>query len=1201
MYFKRLEMFGFKSFAEKTKVDFERGITAIVGPNGCGKSNIADGIKWVLGEQSVKAMRGSSMEDVIFNGTERKEPLGYAEVSLVLSNESKFLPIEYDEVTISRRLYRSGESEYLINKNPVRLKDVNELLMGSGLGVNAYSLIEQGKMDQILSANPEDRRAIFEEASGITRYKSKKREAVRKLEATEQNLLRVNDIVKEVERQINSIERQVKKARRYQEQFDRLKELDTTLASHNYNQMKEKRDSFSDESGGIKEEEQRLVSLLESLSQASNALKEQEDTLNNKISRYRNDLSQARIAIDRNNDRVNMDRERLEELYKYEIQQASEVDSLDKRMKDIAKNVEGITEQLTKVSEDLRSKDSELINKEENISSLKKRIEENSSSIKVNKTGLLDILAKQSKLRNEIAKITSDIQNISSRLRRLDIERENVAKELGTIDEKLSQVRLSVNMIISKVEILENERITAQNELKKEDEEGHLIEKRINDSKNHILALHSKSEFLKNLMKRHEGFTGGTQVLLNKLSNGELQIHGSLSPLADLLEPNSGYEAACEAALQGDLQTLVIDDWDTAFTALAFLVENNLGKASFMKNIPQGLAGSSSEGDEVLSNSMILGNAAGFMKFKPQYETLFKHLLKDTYIVNNIEEGISVLRSLHDEKQERIKLVTIKGDIITKDIITGGSHVSDFTSSIIGRQMRISEIEEEIAHSEKNALILKGEGLKSRERIASLRAETKRIEDALRSEEIVLTQERSAESNLENERRKIEDEVNLLTLELEETTARKSELIEAEANLRSQLEEGAREEEILQNSITTSQLSIEDGSKKREELLISITQIRTELTSLKSREDELYKAAESEKIYHDDQINILNEKRRSIEEAAQRKTAIKEEIARLQEDTERLTERHGTIENELTILNEEHQGLRTKIDAETQKLDEKREELNSIKDKVHSVEMDSTQLSFHMETLGNRIEQAYKIDLETHIADTGGIDNVQHLEKEIGSLRQSIEKMGNVNLVAIDEHSQLQERSSFLKHQSEDLSNAKETLLKAIRKINQTTRSLFMESFTSIQAEFRNYFRFLFGGGKADVILLDEKDVLESGIEIIARPPGKKLQTISLLSGGEKALTAIALLFAIFKIKPSPFCLLDEIDAPLDESNIGRFSKTLQEFARESQFIIITHNKKTISIADVMYGITMEQSGVSKIMSVKFAKKNDAEREKVLI
>ncbi|MDB4349871.1 hypothetical protein OAA99_02840, partial [Omnitrophica bacterium] len=667
-------------------------------------------------------------------------------------------------------------------------------------------------------------------------------------------------------------------------------------------------------------------------------------------------------------------------------------------------------------------------------------------------------------------------------------------------------------------------------------------------------------------------------------------------PLAELLEPKRGYEAVCEAALNGNMQTIIVDDWRTAFAALEFLQKNKLGRAGFMKNEISDL-----DIEEIaLDDPLIKGNVIDYIRFDARYRSLFKRLLNGDFLVNSVDDGILVLNALPEDMQKKVRFITLKGGIVSKYKISGGSPARDFTSSIIGRRMRMKDIESHIATSEKELLKLKQELHVKRELVEDFQGKIKRVEDALRAEEIELTQKRSQESNLEKMKKKIQEEIDLVDLEMEESLLSQHELKDREAEQKAKLDETKNEEASLQCLIMDSQVFIEEGARKREEFLITITQIKTELASLRSQEDEFFKRAETQKNYYDEQAKILDEKKGSLEKTVHRQEELRGEIASLDVDIKQLTERYEIISKELKILEDESSNQKDIIDEKQGQLDSKKEDSSAIKDKVHTLEMEETQSSFQMESLRGKINQIYRIDLEATFPSLDGIEDPQAVQGEVDELSQRVEKMGPVNLVAIDEHKELEERFLFLKRQEEDLVSAKDALYNAIKKINRTTRQLFMDTFVNVQAEFKNYFRFLFGGGKAEIILLDEKDVLESGIEIIVRPPGKKLQTISLLSGGEKALTAIALLFAIFKTKPSPFCLLDEIDAPLDESNIGRFSKVLQDFTKKSQFIIVTHNKKTMNMSDIMYGITMERSGISKIISVKFADKAREEQPVVV-
>ncbi len=843
MHFKKLELFGFKSFLDRTTINFEAGVTAIVGPNGCGKSNISDAVRWVLGEQSAKSLRGSSMEDIIFSGSVLKEPMNLAEVSLTLSNAQKLLAIDYDEVTVSRRLYRSGESEYLINKNVVRLKDVHELLMGTGIGTESYSIIEQGKMDAILNSKPEDRRAIFEEAAGITKFKSKKKEALKKLEQTENNLLRIHDIIQEVKRQIGSIERQAKKAENYKVEFAKLKEMELALASHEFLMFEQNRSSKENELVELRRKEE------ESLAQA--------EEIETRTDEERRRLDAADGVIRQNQ------------------------------------------EEEWSVNSDIRSKkDRSLLNRE--------RIGE--------------FLAKRENL-------SRDIQIAHARIEELTREFENLNRELETV----------------------------QNE----EREGAVL---LTSLENELQAIEQRSERVPSSSPLHPDLEA-------KIRHFRGNVHALLKRWR---ESQGASDAQFEAELESEIRVFV---------------------------------------DE-------LTRLQGKDKEK---ETLLMRLAET--------RSRQEFRTTSREKNER----------------------------------------------DKHWL----------------------LESRLNEEKRVLAFEKDAQESIA-----------------------KKEVLEAE------------------------NISIEK-----------------ELGALTSHRDEILR---------------------------------KKEAARL-----------------------ERQKIASGLEALEKDGHEKREFLKTAQNQVHGFELQHLEIQHEMDRLKERIFNAYQVDLvvETSMRDTaaraaselvpGQALDAEKTRQEVHAQRERLNRLGPVNLVAIQEYDEMKARFDFLTQQEQDLLKAKEDLHKAIQKINRTTRELFADTFERIQKSFTDYFKLLFGGGHAELVLLDEHDVLESGIEIVARPPGKKLQNISLLSGGEKALTAIALLFSIFKVKPSPFCVLDEIDASLDESNVDRFCAVLKEFIAESQFILITHNKRTMNLADAMYGITMAQTGISKVVSVRFSKdaktNHTADNAKVLV
>ncbi len=966
MYFKRLELIGFKSFSDKTVIEFQGGVTAVVGPNGCGKSNISDAIRWVLGEQSVKSLRGSSMEDVIFNGSALKEPLNLAEVSLTLSNESRILSIDYDEVTITRRLYRSGDSEYLINKNTVRLKDIHEILMGTGIGTENYSIIEQGKMDLVLNARPEDRRTIFEEAAGITKFKSKKKEALRKLEQTDQNLLRVSDIIEEVRRQISSIERQAKKAESYKIEFEKLKSLELAVASREFLMFGERR---KDQEGSLESLKTAEEDILREVDELERNLDERKSKLHETDRSLQDAQTQeinASAEIRRNQDRILLNRERVGELVERRENLLNQILLSKKRIEEFKSEYEDLSREYVTIHREESEGKVFLDSVENEFKVLDDFLQSAGGEMGSNKHKLLEIANKKADLQSESARIYAEAHAIESRLKKLKEEEETVNREMREAGEHFGM-----------------------------------------SSDPH-----------------HAG--SGLQIKIREFKEKLLSI------LRGIVEKKGSVNGSDESVLEAEINRFA---------------------------------------DEVVK---IQGN-------------LTIHQSRKDYF----EETTNKLR-------ERLTLYANE----TKDLLIQQSALE----------------------------------------------ERKRAHDAL-------------------------------------------------------IATSSDEEKRLNESLQRIEESIKSKANEKESLIIRLTETR-------SRQGHC--VAKSEKIQRDKNWVLEskeNEERqllrfeKEIEEANAKKEGLEADSASLEEELINLSSSRDAVLRQIESIRRSREEVNTGLEELEISKSQKAKILEEAKEKVHAYELQNAETRFEMDRIKERIFNAYQVDfalqesLEATRAEFErqfGADTQLDLEESktnIQALKEKLNRMGPVNLVAIQEYDEMKERYDFLVKQQQDLNQAKDDLHKAILKINRTTKEMFVETFVNIQKYFSEYYKLLFGGGSAELILLDEEDVLESGIEIVARPPGKKLQNITLLSGGEKALTAVALLFSLFKVKPSPFCVLDEIDAPLDESNVDRFCAVLKDFITGSQFIVITHNKRTMNLADSMYGITMAETGVSKVVSVKFSEK----------
>lgn len=1074
MYFKKLELSGFKSFSNKTTLHFEPGITAVVGPNGCGKSNIFDSIRWVLGEQSAKSLRGSEMLDVIFNGTDKHEPLGMAEVTLTFDNKARFFNFDNDEVAITRRLFRSGESEYLLNKNQVRLKDILDLLLGTGIGAESYSIIAQGKIDLVLSSRPEERRMVFDEASGITKYKSQKREAMRKLEDTEQNLLRVNDIVTEVKRQIGSLERQANKARKYKDVFEELKNKEISYS------VFEKRRLFLEKDKLIKSLEELKVReevLLEDIHQQEIKVSSRSSelkALEEEMLGAKNDLISLENDISRNNEKISFNRERVSELSISKKELAEQLIQLEAKLKIEEEKLVALRNEYSGLKGMIEEKARELSEKDVKISALALSIKNSLENISRHKKEIIELAGKIAQCHNQISEFNSQEQVFLARKKRLQIEKAKVYEEKAIAEESLAKVSSEADAARKSVDDCSQKINAAKLALEEERRSLNAVNSDIESLDKQKLALESHKAFLEELKAKYldKAETVNALIYLDKLPSSKTS--------GLVIQVNN---------------TVSLNDEDKAY----------LEPASFK----------------------LTGEA------KPIELDTHNIELK----INKIDDDIGTLR--------------------------------------ISKQVKETHVDE------------MGKGILN-------------LEQELRSFEINLANKETSMQTALEQFNKTKEEEDLIVLDLSEA---QKELDILEGNIKTaqaRLGELNNSQRMVEDSISREEENISLNSKLREDLLVLITQVKTELEALNKRvfSDEATLRLLEETFTHDKQ-NFDNTNKQ-IQDAVSRISAMELEV---EECNNRLLDCKRDIElkrGKLSEAEKRYQDFSAGAGDMASKIEAGRRDLDNLKNRLYELQMQDKDLDYKYGASKERMLQAYKIDLDTVELELPEIDP-QALSAEIEGLKGRLDSYGTVNLVAIEEYDELKKRYDFLIQQQSDLASAKDSLHQAILKINRTTRQMFMETFEKVRVEFRNYFRLLFNGGDAQVYLIDENDPLESGIEIICRPPGKKLQNVLLLSGGEKSMSAIALIFAIFKVKPSPFCILDEIDAALDEANVDRFARALTEFSKDSQFIVITHNKKTIVNADVMYGITMEQSGVSKIVSVKFAKEKDKETEAVAV
>ena len=1146
-------------------------------------SNIADSIKWVLGEQSAKVLRGGKMEDVIFNGTDGKEPVNFAEVSLTLSNQDRLLPIEYDEVTVTRRLYRSGESEYLLNKTPVRLKDINELFMGTGIGTSAYSLIEQGKIDQVLSSKPEDRREVFEEASGITKYKAKKKEAMRKLEDTEQNLLRINDIILEVKRQINSIERQAKKAERYKGRYEELKAIELKLSRIELELLKTRNVDSEASVSELKQKESELRAELNKVSQDLSLLNRDRSQVETKRSDLKSSVVELNSSSSSARDRISMNKERTEELASRRLSLEVEIKKAADILMSQEKEIAGLREKVSVLEREDTDRLSSVTEKEKRFEEISRTIKSSEVTLSTSKANILDIASRQAKLRNQVAKISTTISTHDMRLSRLESEKSTISDEKNNLQARLAETLTEITAIEKDAAGLKSERDVISGSMSSVHSQIGLLIEESKKIQTDLASNKSKLELLEEARLRYEGFSAGVKAILGNQS----RIAGVRDCLANLLTVKRGYEAAIETAMSDYLQSIVIDTMESVDRAIEYLKENSCGKASFIYPGYFDSIGSSLESSSDLNDSRILGKAVDFVNTNDTYKNVLKHILKNVFIVKDLKDA----RALLDNTKGPLgcRFITLSGEAVENGFITGGSSKKE-ELGLINRDARISDIRQATRELETRSIKLEEDKAAKEKEEDGLKARLESLTAVISEKDILFANASSNKTNIEENIKGVGDEISLVALEIDEVNSEililKQEEESSSATL-AQLENEAKANE--ERSHTSERLLIE-SAKERERLLVEIAEARTELGSLESKKEGLSGTLKILESSLSEARNNVESRKIEIEGSIKKVEELAAEMQELEKNISALSGEASGKNKELGGVEAVYNDINLKAASCETKLKEIDKEVNDIRTSMHSVDLQKAELNYSIENLTQRVRDVYKTELgEFQLAqDWQSVDKAA-LKAEVGQMRSQLEAMGAVNLVAIEENKELQDRFVFLTTQRDDLLKAKDSLMEAITKINKTTKDLFIETFNSIQGEFRNFFKLLFGGGDGELVLLDDTNVLECGIEIAARPPGKRLQNVSLLSGGEKALTAVALIFAIFKVKPSPFCVLDEIDAPLDESNVDRFSRSLDMFTKTSQFITITHNKKTIDKANVMYGITMQQSGVSKVVSVKFS------------
>ena len=1180
MYLKRLELYGFKSFADKTVLEFLPGITSVIGPNGSGKSNISDAIKWVLGEQSMKSLRGAKSEDIIFAGTQNRKSLGYAECSIVFDNQDGKLPIEYAEVTVTRRIYRSGETGYFINKTPCRLKDILELFMDTGIGKDGYSIIGQGKIDEILSNKSEDRRHIFEEASGIVKYRARKQEAEKKLEQTKLNLLRINDILSEIEGKIEPLKAQSEKAKKFLDLREELKNVEVGLFIYNIEEEKQKLENIENNLNILNEQLSKEENEKEKIQELREKLKKEIEDLNIKIEEIQNIGFESTNKIERLNSQINVAKERIEvnnenyERYLKEIQELEEkTKQLLEEKEQKSSKKQNLNENKNKFEYELNKKQKELEELTSKLSEKEIKIEEQKQKVEFN-TDL-----RYEKL-NQINTQNANLENLEKRDKSIKEELSNIISEL---DEQRVN-KLEISKTFTEIESRRQKVKNAADEIyKKKDESDKKIEKYnsiIYQTENAIRLKQSRYQFLSETEKEKEGYYKSVKSLLLDCERNTELAKGVHGVLANLLTVSKEYETAIEMSLGQSLQNIVTDTEKTAQKLIEHLRKNNLGRASFLPI--SSIKGKKLEKINQKNITGVIGIASDLVKYNSIYDNIILNLLGRTVVVENMDVAIALAK----QNNYGFKIITLKGDVINSSgSITGGS-IATKTVNILGRKEEIKYLEKQIQQEQEQLQKIKEEKQDYITSIEILLEEASGLEKQIADTEIIYATEKQKILSLEENVLKLEERRDKLKEEQQKNIEERQNINFIKQTIEKEISNIEKENEQLNKTITEFVSLNTDNQKYINDLNFNITNLKISVSSFDESQNsinEIVQRIEQEMQNNNVSINNKKQLRQSI---LNENEELKQTIKDKQEEIKKTEEELGNSSVTLVQLKE----LRTSKNDEQNKTENNQKEqekiIDNIKQQISKIELKKSKTELEIENIINKMWEEYELT-PNNATEYTKPENIQLTTQKANYLRNEIKSLGSINIDSIEEYKQTKQRYDFICEQRLDLENSSTKLKKMIAEMTANMKEQFTSQFKLINKNFKETFMQLFGGGYAELTLTDETNVLECGIEIEVQPPGKKLQNMMLLSGGEKAFTAIALLFAILKINPAPFCILDEIEAALDDVNVYRFADYLKQFAKQTQFLIITHRKGTMEVADTVYGITMEENGISKLLSMK--------------
>ena len=1182
MYLKRLELQGFKSFADKTVLELMPGITTVIGPNGSGKSNISDAIRWVLGEQSMKSLRGTKSLDIIFAGTQNRKSLGFAEASLVFDNSDGSLPIEYTEVTVTRKIYRSGETGYYINKVPCRLKDVLELFMDTGIGKDGYSIIGQGKIDEILSNKSEDRRHIFEEAAGIVKYRTRKEESEKKLEHTKLNLLRINDILSEIEGNLEPLQMQADKAKKYLNLREELKSIEIGLFVYNIEKYKKDLEELvqaievMQNQVNVEDEKlEKIKTLKEELKNSIDSITEEIENMSNigfesqkQIEQLNSDINVAKTRIANNNENSQRYSKEIEEQNNHIKELQEEIEQKEARKDSLKQNKEKFEKELNEKQAELDKLTQKLSAKELEIEGYKQTVEQNTDKKYELQSDINTQNINYQNYEKRQAQIKQEMQSTISELDATRLNKEDIAKQFNEIENKKNKAQKSLDDVAK-------QREEANQKIKS-------FESNINALSSEMRIKESRLKFLIETEKEKEGYIKSVKSLLQDCENIKDLGKGMHGVLANIIEVPDELETAIEMCLGASLQNIVTETEEDAKKLVEHLRKNNLGRASFLPI-------SSVKGkklDKIKGQDKgVIGIASDLVKYSQKYEQIILNLLGRTVIVDNMDTAIKIAK----QNGYTFRIVTTDGDLINPSgAITGGS-VAKKTVNILGRGKEIEKLEKEINNLKQKIEKLQNDKQNYEESIEGILELSANLERELQEIDITYATEKQKVISIDENIEKLQKRLNRLKEEQANLEKQKEEAVSTKGNLQVEINKIAEQNQELSKIITEFAELNKDDQKYIDDLNFDITNLKISVSSFDESEASIQEIQERINQELENANQSIEKRQAQIEQIKLDNEALEKSI---QDTLQKIEEVKASVQNsssKIEELKQERTLKNERLSKQENEITDKFKVIEDLKGQLVKLDVKKTKIEEDINGIYNKMWEEYELT-PNNVGEYQKPENVQLTQRRVNALRTEIKELGSVNVDSIEEYKNLKDRYDFMSEQRLDLENTMSKLKNVISEMTQIMKEQFKEKFKVINKNFGEVFAELFGGGKAELILEDENNILECGIEINVQPPGKKLQNMMLLSGGEKAFTAIALLFAILKINPAPFCVLDEIEAALDDVNVFKYAEYLKKFTEHTQFLVITHRKGTMEAADTVYGVTMEESGISKLLSMKLNK-----------